>query len=224
MVIRRRARNGSVLEERHVANRLTFRTKASTSAPPDSGSSRDRSSSRGSVRQTRGVGVGMKRWNRVRSTIVGALMIAASANGYVPAQADDKAGAPVETITTVHADGSFSVETVQNTVAYPCAQGEICLYENGWGLGSVLILLVGQSVNNFAEVPCPTCGPNKYGHSGTWNDQVSSVRNYTGYTWWWYFHAGGYPPRDNIMPPGVKPGTFQGATMTRCQRSTTGEF
>ena len=141
----------------------------------------------------------------VGAAVLCALSVAA------PAQAEE-AGLPMRVGTLTDADGTVTtVESPDYGLASnallrakardACKDGWLCVFEHPGTTGNWFAWRGDRTWHDdFSRIECVTCGPNKYGKRGTFNDQMSSFVNNTGRTWWWYFDANGRGERHNMNP------------------------
>ncbi|MGX1776737.1 hypothetical protein ACWIGW_31810 [Nocardia brasiliensis] len=128
-------------------------------------------------------------------TTVGAMLVGAVA----PAHATDEMALPERTVTLYYADGTVTTavqrDYTKSRYAVVRAKAEAALrpgwihvFEDENGGGEWVGWQPPAGHSNFTQIRCILCGPNKNGQSSsTWNDQVTSIRNMTGRTYWWYF-------------------------------------
>ncbi|WP_218952361.1 peptidase inhibitor family I36 protein, partial [Amycolatopsis anabasis] len=124
-----------------------------------------------------------------------------------PAEASDEAILPVRTGVVHQQDGAVTsvqepdyaearLAPVRAKAATSCPANLICLYEDIDAGGQFVALPgppPGVRVWNdwLGKEKCTCYGPNKRGHSGDFNDQMSSFVNNTATKFWWYFDING---------------------------------
>jgi len=89
------------------------------------------------------------------------------------------------------------------SVADDCPSGFVCLYEHGnWG-GWQFQVQGSISVNYLGPFSCPGCISSHHPASnGSWDDQMSSWKNFSGWHYCWAFDTNGTGERHD-MPNGV---------------------
>ncbi|GAB3885952.1 hypothetical protein ACFQ1S_02625 [Kibdelosporangium lantanae] len=74
-----------------------------------------------------------------------------------------------------------------------CFSGEVCIYQDGNWIGWELAFPAGSySYHLGLEYACPGCHSTHHPDSdGTWSDQLSSWKNFSGIRYCWSFDSGG---------------------------------
>jgi hypothetical protein len=68
-----------------------------------------------------------------------------------------------------------------------CPSGSVCLYQNNQFGGEQVIVPNGCSISNLRDIPCPGCTNGTLGNDGTFNDQMSSWKNFSGRAYCYFF-------------------------------------
>ncbi|SHG23376.1 peptidase inhibitor family I36 protein [Streptoalloteichus hindustanus] len=93
---------------------------------------------------------------------------------------------------------------VRAMAGFACHDGELCLYQDWGGQGFMLVLRVGQHVNDLATIKCRGC------RGGTFDNQMTSFINKTDRVWYWYYNARGTGSQRPMGQTGNQPYNISG--------------